>query len=90
MKQVVADGAYAEIVQNELGGTNGDSILTMIRTLGAAHCIISTDSGLVGTPNHADALVIAANKLRKAGFSEAELDLMFKKNPATALGLAQL
>jgi hypothetical protein len=87
LKQVVANGAYAEIVANELGSARVDSFLQTIRTLGAAHVIVSTDSGLVGTPNHADALVVAAQRLRKAGFSEAELDLMFRKNPAKVLGL---
>lgn len=89
MKEAVANGAYAEIVASELGG-NAELFYTMIRTLGPAHCIISTDSGLVGTPNHADALVTAANRLRKAGFSEPDLALMFKRNPATVLGLPPL
>jgi predicted metal-dependent phosphotriesterase family hydrolase len=34
--------------------------------------------------------VVAAQRLRKAGFSEADLDLMFKKNPAKVLGLPPL
>jgi hypothetical protein len=54
---------------------------------GPAHLIVSTDSGLVGSRNHADALVHAAQTLRAAGFSEADLDLMFKANPARVLGL---
>jgi len=87
MRQAIAAGAYAEIVANELGRDDSADFMTMIRTLGPAHCIISTDSGLVGTPNHVDALVIAANRLRKAGFSETDLDLMFRKNPAKVLGL---
>jgi len=32
--------------------------------------------------------VHAAQTLRQAGFSEADLDLMFKANPAKVLGLA--
>jgi hypothetical protein len=90
LKKAVADGAYAEIVATSLNGKNPQPFIDMIKTLGPAHCIISTDSGLVGTPNHADALVLAARVLRKAKFSEADLNLMFKKNPAVVLGLPVL
>ncbi len=90
LKKAVADGAYAEIVATSLNGKNPQPFIDMIKTLGPAHCVISTDSGLVGTPNHADALVMAANVLRKAKFSEADLNVMFKKNPAVVLGLPVL
>ncbi len=62
----------------------------MIKAVGPAHCIISSDSGLPGLPGHADALVHSARILREAGFSEADLDLMFKANPAKVLGLPAL
>lgn len=87
MKQVVAAGAYSEVVCTELAGRDAESFMTMIRTLGPAHVVISSDSGLAGSANHPDALVGAANRLRRAGFSEADLDLMFKANPAAVLGL---
>jgi hypothetical protein len=90
MKEAVAMGAYAEIVATTLNGKNPAPFIASIRALGPEHCIISTDSGLVGTPNHPDALVMAANVLRKAGFKEAELNLMFKTNPAKVLGLPVL
>jgi hypothetical protein len=88
LKQVVAMGAYSEVVATELGGPTKDKTIAMMKALGAQHCIVSTDSGLVGSRNHADALVRAARTLREAGFSEADLDLMFKANPAKVLGLA--
>jgi hypothetical protein len=59
----------------------------MIRAVGPAHAVVSSDSGLTGWLNHADALVHAARVLREAGFSETDLDLMFKANPAKVLGL---
>jgi predicted metal-dependent phosphotriesterase family hydrolase len=59
----------------------------MIRRLGPEHCFVSSDSGLVGTPNHADALVIAIRTLRAAGFDDAALDLLFRTNPRRLLGL---
>ena len=88
MKQVVAMGAYSEVVATELGGGElKTKTIAMMKALGAAHCIVSTDSGLTGSRNHADALANAAKILREAGFSEADLDLMFKVNPAKVLGL---
>lgn len=90
LKQATAMGAYAEVVASELLGAGRDKAIAEIRTLGPAHCIVSTDSGLIGTPNHPDALVKAARILRTAGFSEDELNLMFKVNPAKVLGLPVL
>ena len=48
---------------------------------------VATDSGLVGTPNHPDAMAMAAKGLRAAGFSEDDLNWMFKKTPARLIGL---
>ncbi|HEY0106019.1 MAG TPA: DUF6282 family protein [Rhizomicrobium sp.] len=90
LKAVTAMGAYAEVVAPELLGKNGDATVAMVKALGAAHCLVSTDSGLVGSHNHADALVLSARVLRKAGFSEDDLNLMFKANPARVLGLPVL
>jgi hypothetical protein len=88
IEQVTATGAYTEVVAPELYmKTLRDNTLKMIRALGPAHCLISTDSGLTGSPNHPDALVRAARVLREAKFSEADLDTMFKVNPAKVLGL---
>jgi hypothetical protein len=87
LKQVAAMGAYPEIVASTLFRDTRKDIVAMMRAIGPDHLIVSTDSGLVGTPNHMDALVKAARILRQEGFSEAELTLMFKTNPAKALGL---
>ena len=88
VKQAVAEGAYMEVVASELFRAGKDDSIAMIRAVGPEHCIVSTDSGIVGTPNHTDALVLAANILREAGFTEAQLDQMFKANPARVLGLS--
>jgi predicted TIM-barrel fold metal-dependent hydrolase len=87
LQQVAAQGAYAEVVVPELGAKLLDNTLKMIEAVGPAHCIVSTDSGLTGSQNHPDALAGAAKTLRAAGFSEADLSLMFKTNPARVLGL---
>ncbi len=88
LKTVTGMGAYAEVVSTELSAPSlRDKTLAMMKAIGPAHLIVSTDSGLVGSRNHADALVHAAQTLRAAGFNEADLDLMFKINPAKVLGL---
>jgi Family of unknown function (DUF6282) len=87
LRQAIAMGAYAEVVASQLRRANRADTIARIRTLGPEHCFVASDSGLIGTPNHADALVLAARELRSAGFSERELDLMFKRNPALLLGL---
>lgn len=61
--------------------------LAVIRAVGPQNVFVGSDSGLTGTPNHPDSLVMAAKVLREAGFTERELDLMFKINPARLLGL---
>jgi hypothetical protein len=48
---------------------------------------VGSDSGLVGTPNHPDALAMAAKSLRAAGFTEQDLNRMFKETPARLVGL---
>jgi len=90
LKQVTAEGAYAEVVASELIGKGRDNAIKMIRAIGPAHCVVSSDSGLTGWYDHPDALVRAARVLREAGFSEDDLDLMFKANPAKVLGLPVL
>jgi len=90
LKRVTGQGAYAEVVATELSGKNRDATIATIRAIGPAHCIIASDSGLAGLPSHPDALVRAARILRAAGFSEPELDAMFKDNPARVLGLPVL
>jgi len=90
MKQAVAMGGYVELVASELLGKASAHFIDMIRTLGPEHCIVSSDSGLTGFPNHGDALARSIRTLREAGFSEADLDLMFRRNPAFLVGLPPL
>ena len=61
--------------------------IDVIKTLGTQNVFIASDSGLVGTPNHPDALAMAAKSLRAAGFSEQDLNRMFKETPARLAGL---
>ncbi len=91
LRQVTGQGAYAEVVAAELTNkTFTQSTIKLIRALGPANVIVSSDSGLTGWYNHTDALAHAARILREAGFGEDELELMFKVNPAKVLGLPVL
>lgn len=99
MRQAVAMGAYLEFVSafaNE-EATIKEHVET-IKAIGAEHCIVSSDRGQgrgdeghdSPAMSHVEGLALAAQALRKNGFSEAELDLMFKTNPARLLGLEPL
>jgi Family of unknown function (DUF6282) len=84
LMEVVADGAVVEIVSGQTGRA---AAIDVIRALGPENVLISSDSGLAGGNMHTDALVLAAQRLRTAGFSETDLKLMYKDNPAKVLGL---
>jgi hypothetical protein len=82
-------GGVVEMTANTLYGAGPakEHAFSVIRALGTGNVFVGSDSGLIGTPNHPDALVMAARELRAAGFSEHDLDLMFKINPARLIGL---
>jgi hypothetical protein len=94
IKETVAMGPeiYAEFT-GQFGnpGGNPDTVKTYIagiRAAGVEHAFISTDTGQVGTNYVPDVLANAAKTLRANGFTEHEIDLLFKINPAKILGLA--
>ncbi len=89
LRAAVDLGGVVEITANTLyrAGPARERAFAVIRMLGAENVVISSDSGLTGTPNLADAFVMAARALREAGFDERDLELMFKINPARLLGL---
>jgi Family of unknown function (DUF6282) len=102
MKEAVRLGAMIEIVLSGEGLTGGGpkvinaenpvmdygpQKLADIRELGPANVVISTDLGQPGRVNYAQAFQMALPVLAKAGFSQAEIDMMTKQNPARFLGL---
>ena len=90
LKEAISSGAFIEICTTGITAANARTKIDRIRELGPDHVIISSDVGLVGAPLHPDSLAFFAKQLRAAGFTERELDLMYKDNPATALGLPLL
>lgn len=102
MKEAVRLGALIEIVLSDEGLTGGGPAtidlvnpaedygpqkLADMRELGPENIVLSSDLGQPGRVNHAEAFRIAITVLAKAGFSQAEIDLMTKQNPARFLGL---
>ncbi len=89
MQEAVKLGGAIEITAGTItrDGPGKARAIEVIKALGTPNVIISSDSGLVGTPNHPDALAMAAKSLRAAGFNEQDLNRMFKETPARLVGL---
>ena len=64
-----------------------DTLRFLIKEVGAAHFILSSDLGQNGTPTHADGMEMMINGMKREGISQADVDLMVKRNPARFLGL---
>jgi len=92
MKEAASDAAYIEFVYSATLGKNAivslDDYANAIRAVGVRSCILATDLGQVGNPLHPDGIAAFIEAIRSRGFSQAELDLMTKANPAHALGLS--
>jgi Family of unknown function (DUF6282) len=83
---------YAEFT-SQFGNPNGNpevlkQYIAGIRAAGVGHAFVSSDTGQLGSKFQPDALADCAKALRTNGFTEHELDLLFKINPAKILGLA--
>ena len=91
MQEAAAAGAFIELDYGGLIGRNPEfrpaDYAKAIRAIGPRSCILSSDLGQPGNPLHPDGLAAFFEALRKEGFSQADIDLMSKTNPARALGL---
>src|SRR2546426_3500245 len=61
----------------------------LIKAIGAEHFLVSSDLGQYLNPLHTDGMRAFILGLRAQGISEAEIDLMARKNPARLLGLKE-
>jgi hypothetical protein len=93
IKETVAMGPeiYAEFT-SQFGNPNARPevvklYLETIRLVGPEHAFISSDTGQLNSNWQPDALANCAKLLRANGFTEREIDLMLKINPAKILGL---
>ena len=102
MKEAVRLGALIEIVLSGEGLTGGGpkvvnaenpvmdygpQKIADMRALGPENIVLTSDLGQPGRVTHADAFQVALTVLAKAGFTQAEIDMMTKRNPARFLGL---
>ena len=64
-----------------------DRFVGQIREVGPANVVLSTDLGQAGNPVHTDGFNVSIPRLLEAGLTQAEIDVMTKRNPARLLGL---
>ena len=88
-KQAASMGALLEYVLGEALGSDEEFThwVEGIREVGPENVLISSDLGQRGRMIHADGYRIVLPRLKKAGFSQAEIDIMTKRNPARFLGI---
>jgi len=90
-KRLAEMGVFIEYVGvellHELLGHGKSPIPEAIKTVGAEHCIISTDMGLAFEPPPAEGMKISISSLLNRGITPEEIELMIKVNPAKLLGL---
>ena len=101
-KQVVAMGAVIEICYLQfMTGHDaqyawmkhwtkvaGAEVATAVKELGAENLVLSTDLGQQGMMTNADGLENMIAAVKVTGVTDAQIDLMMRKNPARLLGLA--
>lgn len=64
-----------------------EEFAAQIKAVGAENVVLSTDLGQVGNPVHTDGLIAVLPRLREAGLTDADIDVMTRANPARILGL---
>ena len=91
MKEAASLGAFIEFVGGNPEGQGAaarlDGIADAIRQVGPASSILSSDLGQQGNPLPPDGFGMFIQALRARGFSDRDLDVMSKQNPAKLLGL---
>lgn len=66
---------------------NAKHVAQAVKEFGAQGVLISSDLGQSGNMVHPDGMEVAIAALKKEGVSDADIDTMFRKNPARLLGL---
>ncbi len=91
MQAAVKEGALIEFVAGSIAGPGGQakvaSYADAINKVGAESCILASDLGQKGNPLPPDGLADFYAALRARGLTQAQLDVMSKRNPAQLLDL---
>ena len=89
--EAAALGAFVEFTCLELSGpklaTSAKQHAEAIRKIGVERCILSSDLGQSVNPPAPRGLLSFIGQLAREGFSELDLHLMTKRNPARIIGL---
>jgi hypothetical protein len=91
MKQATGLGAYIELVGGNVSpaaASRLDELAVTIRQVGPQFCILSSDLGRKGNPLPTDGFAALLSAMRARGFTDQELALMTRTNPARVLGLS--
>ena len=91
MKTLAGMGAYIEHCVHVMMPTtyrvSPQELVDTIRTIGAEHCIISSDFGQDFHPMPAEGLRMGIATLLQAGMEEVEVGMLVKDNPSRLLGM---
>jgi hypothetical protein len=91
MKEAASLGAFIEFVGGAPEGQGAaarmDGIAKAIKEVGVGSSILSSDLGQQGNPLPPDGFGTFIQALRSRGFSDRDLNVMSKENPAKLLGL---
>jgi hypothetical protein len=101
-KQVVGLGAMIEVcfLQFQAGPNaplaflthwtqiNAKHIAQAVKEFGAKGIVVSSDLGQSANITHPDGMEVAINAMKREGLSDADIDVMVRRNPARLLGLA--
>jgi Family of unknown function (DUF6282) len=67
---------------------NAKNVAQAVKTLGAQGLVISSDLGQSANMTHPDGLEVAIAEMKREGITDADIDIMMRKNPARLLGLS--
>lgn len=91
MREAAALGGFIEFVGSSPSAPDAnaryDRFAAAIRAVGPEHCVLASDLGQMGNPLPADGFGAFLAAMRARGFSQDELDVMSKRNPARLLRL---
>jgi hypothetical protein len=91
MQEAAKEGAFVEFVGGSLAAADANARLDRyadaIRQVGPQFCILSSDLGQKNNALPVDGYAAFLQAMRTRGFTERDVNLMSKENPAKLLGL---
>ena len=92
MQEAASLGALIEFAGSTMAGADAPArvgrFAEAIRKVGPQFCVLSSDLGQAGNPLPPDGFGEFLVAMKNRGFSDAEIDLMARRNPARLVGLS--